>query len=106
MAAEVLVQWQAAEEAVRQQEARWPALQELMIHIALTREQLQVGARISTSAATAAITAWQAAHQAASGAAGDAAEFAAAETAAASAGLLLLLQLWHLLLRAQQAPPS
>lgn len=103
MAAEVLVQWQAAEEAVRQQEARWPALQELMIHIALTREQLQVGAaRISTSAATAAITAWQAA----GGAAGDAAEFAAAETAAASAGLLLLLQLWHLLLRAQQAPPS
>lgn len=102
MAAEVLVQWQAAEDAVRQQEARWPALQELMIHIALTREQLQVGARISTSAATAAITAWQAA----GGAAGDAAEFAAAETAAASAGLLLLLQLWHLLLRAQQAPPS
>jgi hypothetical protein len=78
-----------------------------MIHIALTCEQLQVeAARISTSAATAAITAWQAAHQAAGGAAGDAAEFAAAETAAASAGLLLLLQLWHLLLRAQQAPPS
>lgn len=103
MAAEVLVQWQAAEDAVRQQEARWPALQELMIHIALTREQLQVeAAHISNSAATAAITAWQAA----GGAAGDAAEFAAAETAAASAGLLLLLQLWHLLLRAQQAPPS
>jgi hypothetical protein len=34
LAAEVLKQWQAAEANVREQEARWPALQQLMVGVA------------------------------------------------------------------------
>jgi hypothetical protein len=49
LAAEVLRQWQAAEANVREQEARWPALQQLLVGVAGAHQQLR--------AATAEITA-------------------------------------------------
>jgi hypothetical protein len=44
LAAEVLRQCQAIEDAVRQQEARWPALQQLLIGIATAHQQLRAAA--------------------------------------------------------------
>jgi ankyrin repeat protein len=41
LAAQVLKQWQAAEANVREQEARWPALQQLLVGIAGAHQQLQ-----------------------------------------------------------------
>jgi hypothetical protein len=44
VAAEVIGQWQAAEEAVRELEARWPQTQELIVSIAAAHQQLQTAA--------------------------------------------------------------
>jgi hypothetical protein len=44
LAAEVLRQWGAAEDTAREQEARWPALQQLLIGISASHKQLQTAA--------------------------------------------------------------
>jgi hypothetical protein len=51
VAAAVLGLWEAAEAIIREEEARWPALQQLMIGIAETHHQLQLAeADIATPA--------------------------------------------------------
>jgi hypothetical protein len=42
VAAAVLGLWETAEATIREEEARWPALQQLMIGIAETHRQLQL----------------------------------------------------------------
>jgi ankyrin repeat protein len=49
LAAEVLRSWEAAEASVQQQEARWPALQELVIGIAGAHQQLPTAAAAAAS---------------------------------------------------------
>jgi ankyrin repeat protein len=44
LARNVLSQWQAAEEAEKEQEARWPALQQLLVGIATAHQQLREAA--------------------------------------------------------------
>lgn len=44
MAAEALKQWAAAESTAREQEARWPALQQLLIGICATHQELRMAA--------------------------------------------------------------
>jgi ankyrin repeat protein len=61
LAAEVLRQWEAAEGLVRQLEARWPALRQLLIGVLTTHKQLQAAAAdIKASSVRAASSALQA----------------------------------------------
>jgi ankyrin repeat protein len=80
LAANVLRQLQAAEANVREQEARWPALQQLLIGIAGSHQQLQAAAADITACAVSA--AMQAAHSVS-----DQAMDAAVEAAATNAAL-------------------
>jgi hypothetical protein len=60
VAAEVLGLWQAAEDTTRELEARWPEVQELMVGVASTHQQVQAAAaEIATSSVTAAVQAAQ-----------------------------------------------
>jgi hypothetical protein len=57
LATEVLGLWQAAEEAaeeaIRESEAKWPAVQELLVSIATTHQQLQAASTASAAAESA-----------------------------------------------------
>jgi hypothetical protein len=44
LAAEVLRQWGAAEDTAREKQARWPALQQLLIGISASHQQLRAAA--------------------------------------------------------------
>jgi hypothetical protein len=58
LAADVLRLWQLSADAVRQQEARWPALQQLLLNIAFSHQHLQASAGdIITGAVSAAVQA-------------------------------------------------
>jgi hypothetical protein len=61
LAGSVLQQWQAAEGAVRQEEARWPALQQRMVGVALAHQQLRAAAAGTVTSVTVGIAAVQAA---------------------------------------------
>jgi hypothetical protein len=54
VAAEVLVRWQAAEATIREEEARWLELQQLLLGIAQTHQQLRAAAAGVTASATSA----------------------------------------------------
>jgi hypothetical protein len=72
--AEVLVRWEAAEAIIREEGARWPELQQLLLGVARTHQQLRsAAAHITTSASNAAARAaaellWIAARNAAAAA--------------------------------------
>jgi hypothetical protein len=83
VAVEVLRQWQAAEASIREWQARWPALQQLLVGICATHKQLQA-ADISTAAVSAAV---QAAIPAVLDEAADGAAVVTAASAAAAAGV-------------------
>jgi hypothetical protein len=58
LAIEVLMQLQAAEDSVRELEARWPPLQQLVVGVAITHQELRAAAAgITATAATAAVQA-------------------------------------------------
>lgn len=79
LGAEVMRQWQAAAATVREHEARWPALQGLLVGIAGAHQQLQAAtADITASAVSAAV-------QAATREFGQAADAAAVVAAAGAA---------------------
>jgi hypothetical protein len=83
VAVEVLGLWQAAEDATRKLQAQWPAVQELMVGVATTHQQLQAAAAdITASAVTAAL---QAARMALGAAASEAVVVAAATSSAVAA---------------------
>jgi hypothetical protein len=54
LAAEVLRQWQATDKVARELEGRWPALQQLLIGILSTQQQLQEAAKEVTASAVSA----------------------------------------------------
>jgi hypothetical protein len=61
VAEEVFVRWQAAEDIIREEEARWPELQQLLIEIAGTHQQLQLASRQQPVAAGISVSATNAA---------------------------------------------
>lgn len=81
LAAEVLKQWQASDDAARGLEARWPALQHLLLGIIATQKQLRAAAADITA------TTVSAAVQAATPVGGNAAEKAVVVGATSAAAM-------------------
>jgi hypothetical protein len=54
MATEVVRQWKAAEDVIRQQEAWWPALQQLLFGVCLAHQQLREHAAVIIASAVSA----------------------------------------------------